>query len=164
MRTCLFYSQYHGCWWLGDTNSQRISNHGIELVLLEYSGLSTRRVKKKKGDNTTHLHWCWAFNSSTYFRMHCKKYYLLTYSPTLDILWQYFPGQWVKHPWWIGINNSQDSTKTCTRTKTKQNTTRQCMFCGICCNSVPTQIARFMWISVWPMKHTLACVMLLHAS
>ena len=30
----------HGCWWPGDTRSQVISNHGIDLVLPEYAPLS----------------------------------------------------------------------------------------------------------------------------
>ena len=36
------HSQYHGCWWPGNTRSQDISSHGIDQ---EYSGLSTARVK-----------------------------------------------------------------------------------------------------------------------
>ena len=31
-RTCLFHSQYHGCWWPGDARSQSISSHGIDLI------------------------------------------------------------------------------------------------------------------------------------
>ena len=31
----ILYNQYHGCWWPGDTRSQGISRHGIDLVCLE---------------------------------------------------------------------------------------------------------------------------------
>ena len=37
------YMQYHGCWWPGDTRSQGISSHDIDLILLEYIDFSTRR-------------------------------------------------------------------------------------------------------------------------
>ena len=40
----ILYIAYHG-WWPGDTRSQGISNHGVDLVLLEYSSFSTNRVK-----------------------------------------------------------------------------------------------------------------------
>ena len=33
-----------GQWWPGDTRSQAISNKGINLILPEYSGFSTRRI------------------------------------------------------------------------------------------------------------------------
>ena len=33
--------QYHGCWCPGDKRSQGISTHGIDLIFLEYSSLST---------------------------------------------------------------------------------------------------------------------------
>ena len=36
------YSQYHGCWWPGDLHRQVISNHDIDLVILEYAGVETR--------------------------------------------------------------------------------------------------------------------------
>ena len=38
-------SQYHGCWWPGDTKSQGISSHVIDLIIPQYSICSTRRVK-----------------------------------------------------------------------------------------------------------------------
>ena len=44
-RTYLSLIQYHDCWWPGDIRSQGISRHGIDLVLHEYSGFSTKRVK-----------------------------------------------------------------------------------------------------------------------
>ena len=37
-------SQYHGCWWLGDTRSQRISSEGIDLVCPESSSFSTMMI------------------------------------------------------------------------------------------------------------------------
>ena len=37
-------SQYRGCWWPDDARSQGISSHGIDLVIPEYSGISTERV------------------------------------------------------------------------------------------------------------------------
>ena len=37
-------NQYHGCWCPGDTRSQGISSHGIDLVFPEYSGFNKRRV------------------------------------------------------------------------------------------------------------------------
>ena len=37
-------SQYYGCWWPGDTRSQGINSHCIDLVLPKYSGFSTRRL------------------------------------------------------------------------------------------------------------------------
>ena len=39
------HCQYCGCWWLGDERSQDISNHGIDVVLLENSDLKTRKVR-----------------------------------------------------------------------------------------------------------------------
>ena len=32
----ILYIQYHGCWCPGDTRSQGISSHGIDLILMEY--------------------------------------------------------------------------------------------------------------------------------
>ena len=40
----ILHGQCHGCWWPGDLRRQAISIHGIDLVFLEYSSLSTRRV------------------------------------------------------------------------------------------------------------------------
>ena len=37
-------SQYHGFWCLGDTRSQGISSHGIDLVLQECSTIDTRII------------------------------------------------------------------------------------------------------------------------
>ena len=45
-------SQYHGCWCPGDVRSQGINSHGIDLVLLEWSSFSTRRV------NSLTSGWC----------------------------------------------------------------------------------------------------------
>ena len=42
--------QYHGCWWPGDIRSQVISSHGIDLVILEYSGLSIKNNLFVPGD------------------------------------------------------------------------------------------------------------------
>ena len=38
-------SGYHSCWWRGDTSTRDISSNGVDLVCLQCSGLSTRRVK-----------------------------------------------------------------------------------------------------------------------
>ena len=43
-RECVSNSQYHCCWWPGNTRSQVISRRVIDLVLLEYSCLN-KRVK-----------------------------------------------------------------------------------------------------------------------
>ena len=40
---CILHNQYCGCWLPGDLMSQAISSHGIDLFLLEYSALNTRR-------------------------------------------------------------------------------------------------------------------------
>ena len=37
-------SQYHDCWWPGDERNQGISSYGIDIVILEHSSFSTRRV------------------------------------------------------------------------------------------------------------------------
>ena len=39
----ILHSQHHGCWCPGDFRSQGISSNGIDLVLLQYPSLSTRR-------------------------------------------------------------------------------------------------------------------------
>ena len=39
------HSQYHGCWWSGDTGSQDIWSHAIDLIITEYSSVNTNRVK-----------------------------------------------------------------------------------------------------------------------
>ena len=41
---CILYSQKHGCWWPSDRRSQVISSHGMNLVLPEYSNISTKGV------------------------------------------------------------------------------------------------------------------------
>ena len=41
----LYYIQKHGCWWRGDTKAKSISTHGIDLIMLEYSDFSTRKIK-----------------------------------------------------------------------------------------------------------------------
>ena len=51
----ILHNQYHGSWWPGDTRSQGISSHGIDIVFLsshgidivfpKYSNISTRTVK-----------------------------------------------------------------------------------------------------------------------
>ena len=40
----ILQNQYHGFWWPGDARSQVISSHGIDPVIIEYSGFNTRRV------------------------------------------------------------------------------------------------------------------------
>ena len=39
-------NQYHSCWCPGNSRSQTISSHGIDLVLLEHYILSCRRVRR----------------------------------------------------------------------------------------------------------------------
>ena len=41
----ILHGQYYGCW----SRSKVISNHGLDLVILEYSSFSTRRVQDKSG-------------------------------------------------------------------------------------------------------------------
>ena len=43
---CILHSQYHGHWWPGDARSQYISSRGINLVSLQYSGFTPRRVNR----------------------------------------------------------------------------------------------------------------------
>ena len=42
--TFILQSQYHGCWWPGDTRSHGINNHGINLVLLSIPSSATNRL------------------------------------------------------------------------------------------------------------------------
>ena len=35
----------HSCSWLGDVRSQGISSHGVDIIIVEYSGLSTIRLR-----------------------------------------------------------------------------------------------------------------------
>ena len=39
----IVYSQYHGCWCLGDARNQGICSHRIDQVIPEYAGFGTRR-------------------------------------------------------------------------------------------------------------------------
>ena len=49
-------NQYHSCWWPGDTRSQEISRHYINLVCPEYSGFSTRGINTlRPGRNEQHF-------------------------------------------------------------------------------------------------------------
>ena len=41
----ILHSKYHGCWCPGDLPGQGIYSHGIDLVLIEYTGLSTGRIR-----------------------------------------------------------------------------------------------------------------------
>ena len=41
----ILYSQYHSCWWPGDSRSHGICSNGIDLVMCKYPYLSTTRVK-----------------------------------------------------------------------------------------------------------------------
>ena len=41
----ILHIQYNVCWCPGNARSQGMSKHGIDLVILEYSGLSIRRVQ-----------------------------------------------------------------------------------------------------------------------
>ena len=41
----ILFSQCHGCWWPGNTESQGISRHGIDLFLSDHSSLNTRGGK-----------------------------------------------------------------------------------------------------------------------
>ena len=41
----ILHIQCHGCWWLDDSQNQGISDHGIYLILLKYSNLSTARIE-----------------------------------------------------------------------------------------------------------------------
>ena len=45
----IMYNQCNGCWWPECmANHQDISRHGITVVILEYLGLSSRRIKWEK--------------------------------------------------------------------------------------------------------------------
>ena len=43
------HSQYHSCWWPGDTRRQGISSYVIDLVPPAYASLSTRRGNSSHG-------------------------------------------------------------------------------------------------------------------
>ena len=57
----ILHSQYHGCWWLGYGRSQGISSHGFDLVILECSSFSIRKVKDTVCYCADELltHWDW---------------------------------------------------------------------------------------------------------
>ena len=62
-------SEYHGCWWPGDTRRQVISSHAFDLVLPEYSVHSTRRVNSIW--NTPLPYLCMGnFQNSLFFNEH----------------------------------------------------------------------------------------------
>ena len=39
----ILHTKYHGRWWPGDVRGQGINSHGIDLVLSQYSGSSTKK-------------------------------------------------------------------------------------------------------------------------
>ena len=41
----ILHKHYHGCRWPGDTRSQSISGHRVDVFLAEYSSVSTRRAE-----------------------------------------------------------------------------------------------------------------------
>ena len=41
----ILHGQYHCCWWPRDKRSQCINSHGTDLVILEYSGFSAKRIE-----------------------------------------------------------------------------------------------------------------------
>ena len=43
-------SQYHDCWWPGNTRNQGISSKGIDLVCLEYPSFSTKMVNTLRSE------------------------------------------------------------------------------------------------------------------
>ena len=47
--------QYHDWGWSGDAKSQGISNHDIDLVILEYSCFSTRMVQYGWANQDLHI-------------------------------------------------------------------------------------------------------------
>ena len=101
-RISVFHSQYHpSCWWSGDLRSQGISSHGVDLVCMEYSSLSTTGVY------TLRL----AQNNVTFCRqviqMHflgkkvivfCFKFYLKFFIPRVQLtVSQYWLGNCLTH-------------------------------------------------------------------
>ena len=44
------HRKYHGCWWPGNTRSQSINCHSINLVLTEYCCLSAKSVALLRAD------------------------------------------------------------------------------------------------------------------
>ena len=49
----ILHNQYHCCWWPDNTRSQGISSNCINLVLLEYSSFTTKRLKHKENQCAT---------------------------------------------------------------------------------------------------------------
>ena len=47
------HSQYHGYWWPGYLHRQSINSHGIDLVIPEYCGCSTRILTHRGWDRIT---------------------------------------------------------------------------------------------------------------
>ena len=56
-RTYYMYRQYHGCWWPGFARSQGINNH--DLLFLEYSGFSAKRLNLYSGQNQPETSYFW---------------------------------------------------------------------------------------------------------
>ena len=66
---CTWQSQYHGCWWPGDTRNLVIKKHVIFLALLEYPGFITRSIDNIWKDG------CWLIKSWKNIRWQVQVYF-----------------------------------------------------------------------------------------
>ena len=67
----VLHSQYLGCWWPGDTGSQGISSHGMDLILPEYADVNSRRVNGNSlemSHNILSSHFISSIKASFYFQ------------------------------------------------------------------------------------------------
>ena len=67
---CTLQSQYHGCWWPGDTRNLVIKKHVIFLALLEYPGFITRSIDNIWKDD------CWLIKSWKNIRWQVQVHFL----------------------------------------------------------------------------------------
>ena len=51
---CILHCRYVGCRRPGNTRSQGFSSHGVDLIILEYSGFSTKRVNSLRPEHISY--------------------------------------------------------------------------------------------------------------
>ena len=94
------YSQYHGCWWPGDTRSQDISNHGIDLLFFISCGIFHERNDLISLHRQ--YHGCW-WSGDARSQGICNN--------GIDIVFPYYSiisTIWVNEYWWNGRVHSDD--------------------------------------------------------
>ena len=62
----ILHSQYHDCWCPGYVGIQGISSHGIDVILLKYSGFQTRI------NLNTIVNYCYGCNAFSHWLRHCS--------------------------------------------------------------------------------------------